>query len=220
MRAHYPAKGDEGVSAEAERFAAQGAENPFLDVWFADERNGFVVGAFNLILRTADGGLTWEPWFDRSDNPQALHLYAIRPAAGDVYIAGEQGLVLRLDAAAGRFTALEVPYKGSFFGIVGSGEAVIVHGLRGNAFRSTDRGATWHKVETGVQEGLTAGVAVGEGGVLLASQAGRLLVSRDGGVHFAPVKLERVLPAAAVQPLGTDAVVVGGARGLAVQALR
>ena len=37
---------------EAKRFAEQGAETPFLDVWFEDERTGFVVGAFNLILRT------------------------------------------------------------------------------------------------------------------------------------------------------------------------
>jgi photosystem II stability/assembly factor-like uncharacterized protein len=220
MLAHYKAKGDQAWVTEAERFAAQGADSPFLDVWFADERHGFVVGAFNLILRTTDGGASWEPWLDRSDNPQALHLYAIRPAAGELFIAGEQGLVLRLDAAADRFVALETPYKGSFFGLVATPDAVIVFGLRGNAFRSTDRGATWHQVETSVQEGLTSGVALGDGGVLLASQAGRLLLSRDGGVRFAPVKLERTLPAAAVQPLGADMAVVGGPRGLAVQALR
>ncbi|NMG77738.1 WD40/YVTN/BNR-like repeat-containing protein, partial [Aromatoleum diolicum] len=202
---------------EAERFAAQGAENPFLDVWFADEQSGFVVGAFNLILRTTDGGKNWEPWLDRTANPQALHLYAIRPAGGDVYVTGEQGLVLRLDAGAGRLRALETPYRGSYFGVTGTGNAVIVFGLRGNAFRSADGGATWHKIDTGVQEGLTAGVPLGAGGVLLASQAGRLLVSTDGGEHFAPLKLERATPAAAVQPLGTDAVVVAGARGVRVQ---
>lgn len=220
MLAHYKAKGDETWIAEAERFAAQGAENPFLDVWFADDKCGYAIGAFNLILHTADGGQTWEPWLDRSDNPQALHLYAVRPAGGELFITGEQGLVLRLDAAAGRFVALETPYKGSFFGLVGTADAVLVFGLRGNAFRSTDRGATWHKVETGLQEGLTAGMPVGAGGMLLASQAGRLLVSSDGGVHFAPVKLERTLPTAAVQPIGADAAVVAGPRGVAVQALR
>ncbi|NMF91677.1 WD40/YVTN/BNR-like repeat-containing protein, partial [Aromatoleum petrolei] len=104
MLAHYKAKGEAAWIAEAERFAAQGAENPFLDVWFADDKTGFVVGAFNLILRTTDGGKRWTPWLDRTDNPQALHLYGIRGAAGDVYVVGEQGLVLRLDAAAGRFT--------------------------------------------------------------------------------------------------------------------
>ncbi|QTQ34500.1 WD40/YVTN/BNR-like repeat-containing protein [Aromatoleum petrolei] len=220
MLAHYKAKGEAAWIAEAERFAAQGAENPFLDVWFADDKTGFVVGAFNLILRTTDGGKRWTPWLDRTDNPQALHLYGIRGAAGDVYVVGEQGLVLRLDAAAGRFTRVATPYPGSYFGVTGTNTAVIVFGLRGNAYRSTDRGATWHKVETGVQEGLTAGAALGEGGVLLASQAGRILVSQDGGERFSPVKLERATPASAVHALGTDAVVVAGARGVRVQPLR
>ena len=42
---------------EAEPFAAQGPDKPFLDVWFEDENKGFVVGAFNLISapRTAAG---------------------------------------------------------------------------------------------------------------------------------------------------------------------
>jgi len=206
--------------AEAERFVAQGAETPFLDVWFADDKTGFVVGAFNLILRTTDGGKRWEPWLDRTANPQALHLYAIRPAGGDVYVTGEQGLVLRLDAGAGRFVALETPYRGSYFGVTGTRNAVIVFGLRGNAFRSTDRGASWHRIETGLQEGLTSGAPLGEQGVILASQAGRLLVSTDGGERFSSLKLDRASPASSVQPLGTDAVVVAGARGVRVQMLR
>jgi photosystem II stability/assembly factor-like uncharacterized protein len=205
--------------AEAERFAAQGAEHPFLDVWFADERTGFVVGTFNLILHTTDGGKTWEPWLDRTDNPQGLHLYAIRGAGAEVFATGEQGLVLRLDAAAGRFRAVETPYKGTYFGVVAGKGSVIVFGLRGNAFRSVDGGASWTKVGTGLQEGVTAAAAAGER-VILASQAGRLLVSDDGGAHFSPVKLERAVPAAAVQPLGTDAVLVGSARGVRVQPLR
>ena len=85
--------------AEAKRYKEQGADKPFLDVWFADARNGYVVGAYNLVFRTADGGKTWEPWFDRTDNPKFFNLYSIRPVAGDLYIAGEGGLVLKFDAA-------------------------------------------------------------------------------------------------------------------------
>ena len=89
----------------------QGADKPFLDVWFADDKNGYVVGAYNLIFRTADGGKTWEPWFDRTDNPKFFNLYAIRPAAGGLYIAGEGGLVLKLDAAAQRFKRADCPTR-------------------------------------------------------------------------------------------------------------
>ena len=53
-----------------------------LDVWFADENNGYAVGAYNLIFRTRDGGMTWESWFDRTENPKFFNLYAIRPVAG------------------------------------------------------------------------------------------------------------------------------------------
>ncbi|TVO63607.1 WD40/YVTN/BNR-like repeat-containing protein [Denitromonas ohlonensis] len=220
MLAYYQAKGDAQWTAEAERFVAQGAESPFLDVWFADEQTGFVVGAFNLILQTTDGGATWTPWLDRTENPQALHLYAIRPAAGELWVTGEQGLVLRLDAAEARFRAVETPYKGSYFGLTGTSGAVIVFGLRGNAYRSTDLGEHWIKLDTGLEEGLTAAASDGAQAVVLASQAGRLLMSRDGGAHFAPVKLDRAIPASAVQPVGSGAVIVAGARGIAVQTFK
>ena len=200
------------------RLAEQGAENPFLDVWFADERNGFVIGAFNLILRTEDGGHTWQPWLDRTENAGDLHLYAIRRAGGHLFIAGEQGLLMRLDPAAGRFRAIDVPYKGTFFGIVGDESSVVVFGLRGNAFRSTDGGKTWTKVETGVQVGLTAGLH-SNGRLVLVSQAGHVLASRDGAA-FAPVKVERTTPATAVVDSGPDAVVIAGPRGLRTQSLR
>ena len=68
--------------AEAERYKEQGPDKPFLDVWFADAQNGYVVGAYNLIFRTTDGGKTWTPWFDRTDNPKFFNLYAIRPVGG------------------------------------------------------------------------------------------------------------------------------------------
>lgn len=228
MVAYYTAEAAKGglgsseqaakLVAEAKRFAEQGAENPFLDVWFEDERTGFVVGAFNLIFRTADGGKTWESWFHRTENPKTLHLYAIRPAGGHLYVAGEQGLLLKLDPQAGRFVALELPYKGTLFGVTGSARSAIVFGLRGNAFRSADGGKTWQKIETGLQVGLTGGAA-DDGRIVLVSQAGHVLVSGDDGASFKPVKIERPTPVAAVVGADKDSVVVGGPRGLRAQPL-
>ena len=65
------------------------------------------------MLRTADGGTTWQPLLHATDNPKALHLYAVRRVGGELYIVGEQGLVLKLDRDGGRFVALTLPYKGS-----------------------------------------------------------------------------------------------------------
>ena len=211
---HYTASGDAKWLAEAQRFAAQGAENPLLDVWFDDARNGIVVGAFGLVLRTADGGKTWEPLLHATDNPKALHLYAVRRVGGDLYIAGEQGLLLKLDRASGRFVAINTPYPGTLFGVVGNERVVMAFGLRGNVVRSADRGRTWTAVSTGVPVGLTAGTLDERGRIVLVSQAGHVLVSTDDGATFAPLKTERAQPAATVTPAGAGTLVLGGPRGI------
>lgn len=204
---------------EAKSIASQGAENPFLDVWFADEKNGFVVGAFNLIFRTADGGQSWEPWFHRTANPNRLHLYAIRQLKAGLFIVGEQGLVMKLDPAGGRFTALDTAYRGTFFGVAGSGPAVLVFGLRGNVYRSSDGGASWAKLQTGLQEGVTAAATCPDGRLVLASQSGRLLRGDDGAAQFRMLKLAQPVPASTVLCGDGEDVLVGGVRGIRAQPL-
>lgn len=229
MASYYTAQGAKGALGtpeqsaalvdEAARIATQGAENPFLDVWFADDNNGFIVGAFNLIYRTSDGGKTWEPWFHRTENPNRLHLYAIRQVDGALYISGEQGLVLKLDSAGERFTASDTGYKGTYFGVAGGKDAVLVYGLRGNAYRSIDGGKQWVKVETGLQDGITGSALCGNR-LVLVSQSGRILASDDAGEHFRPVKLEQPAPASAVVCSAGDVAFIAGARGIRTQVLK
>lgn len=202
---------------EVRRLAAQGAENPLLDVWFADARNGFVVGAFNLIYRTRDGGKRWEPWFQRTENPNRLHLHALQKSGDSLFIVGEQGLLLKLDAAGERFVALEGAYRGSYFGAIASARGLIAFGLRGNALRSDDGGKSWQRIETGWQEGVTAAARCRDGRVILASQSGRLLAGDAQGENFRPLPLEQPMPAAALLCLGDRSLAIGGIRGVRVQ---
>jgi photosystem II stability/assembly factor-like uncharacterized protein len=204
---------DAALRDEAKRFAEDGPDKPFLDVWFDDENVGYIVGAFNLVFRTDDGGRHWMPWFDRTDNPKRYHLYAVRRIGEDLYVAGEQGIVLKLDAKAQQFRAVPTPYGGTYFGITGKPESVLVFGLRGNAYRTTDGGASWRKVDTGIPVGLTAGALTPDGRVVLVSQAGHLLVSSDSGATFAPVASDPV-PAAGVVAIGAKGLVVTGPGGV------
>lgn len=202
--------------AEAERFKEQGADKPFLDVWFADASTGYAVGAYNLIFHTRDGGKLWEPLFDRTDNPKFFNLYAIAPAAGGLYVAGEGGLVLKLDRASQRFRALDLPYKGSFFGLAGNDEAVLVYGLRGNAYRSGDEGKTWSKVEPGLPASIVAGAALGKNGFVLADAGGRVAASTDAGRTFKVVPLPNPMPVAGLADAGDGRLALVGPRGVAV----
>jgi photosystem II stability/assembly factor-like uncharacterized protein len=203
---------------EAERFEADQGGRPFLDVWFDDERSGWVIGSFNIIFHTADGGRSWEPWFDRVDNPDALNLHAMRRINGTLYIAGEQGLLLRLDPATQRFVSVPTPSKGSLFGLASAGNAMIVYGLLGNAYRSTNAGATWEKIALPTGASILASAEREDGRLILATQAGELLESGDQGATFH--KLDASQPGGIfAMTLRGDTAVLAGAVGVSRIAL-
>jgi len=169
--------------------AERGAPGPFFDVSFDDETTGYIVGAFNRIFRTADGGKTWTPWADRIDNPKELHFYAIRGRGDQRYIVGEQGWVWRLDSKAERFTAVRTPYTGTLFGAVVAPSAVLVFGMNGAAFRSDNGGQSWDKVSITSRAALNSGDILPNGQIALVNQAGQLLLSADLGKRFEPVSI-------------------------------
>jgi photosystem II stability/assembly factor-like uncharacterized protein len=201
--------------AEAKRNVLQGADKPFLDVWFADERSGYAVGAYNLIFRTDDGGNTWTPWFDRTDNPKLLNLYSIRSASGHLFIAGESGLVLRLDPSAQRFRAVELPYTGALFGIAGDASNVLVFGLRGNAFRSDDAGKTWKKADTTLPASIVASTST-PNAIFLADMSGRISRTTDGGRTWEPLRVPASMMVAGIADAGANRIALVGARGVVV----
>ncbi|MGH8464973.1 MAG: WD40/YVTN/BNR-like repeat-containing protein [Pseudomonas sp.] len=205
---------------EGERLVAEGADKPLLDVWFADEQNGFAVGVFNLLLHTRDGGQHWTPWLERTDNPQALHLTSLASIDGALYITGEQGLLLKLAADGEHFTRLTTPYAGTFFGAVGKPGVLLAYGLRGHVVRSTDGGENWQMVKTGLANSITAANLDSAGKLWLMSQAGHVLVSHDDGASFVQVsQITRTPITGAAFDAATDLVLVGerGVRMLAVE---
>jgi photosystem II stability/assembly factor-like uncharacterized protein len=202
--------------ADALRYRDQGADKPFLDVWFADANVGYVVGAYNYLFRTEDGGATWQPWFDRVDNPKLFNLYSIRPAVGDLYIAGESGLLLKLDPAARRFRKVDIPYAGSLFGVTGTRASVLAFGLRGTVLRSDDRGRTWTQVDAGLATTVVAAETAGSDGVLLADAGGRLTQSTDGGHTFAKLPLAKPTPLAGFAAIDVQRLATVGPRGVSI----
>ncbi|MCV2219133.1 WD40/YVTN/BNR-like repeat-containing protein [Thauera sp. Sel9] len=214
----------ERALSEARHFAEDGPVHPFLDVWFENERQGFIVGAFGLIFRTEDGGESWTPWFHRVDNPMGLHLYGVRGGGPgqSVYAVGERGLILRLDHDVGRFVAVPGDYEGTYFGVLPGAAATLVFGMRGNAYRSTDDGRSWHKVDTGTRAGIPAGAALAAGRVALVSQGGELLLSTDHGASFVRKAGERARPGAlaGIAALGENGIAVVGEHGVGAEILQ
>ncbi len=194
-------------------------ERPLLDVWFDGPRDGIAVGAFGLARCTSDAGLAWSDCKDLFDNPQGLHLNAIRSIAGAQYVTGEQGLLLRRQRGETRFKAVPLPYRGSLFGITGDASQLIAFGLRGNAWRSVDAGASWQQVDTGgLRSGIAAGLRRSDGSFVLLAQSGQVLHSADGS-RFKAIQLQRIEPVTAAISEASNDLVLAGVRGVRRQSL-
>ncbi|MDB6141602.1 MAG: hypothetical protein JWP80_646 [Pseudomonas sp.] len=168
----------------AQQLVADGADKPFLGVYFADPQHGLVVGAYGLAMLTDDAGVHWRSVGNELDNPGGMHLYAILGDSQGVMITGEQGTLLRGPALGQPFSRVQSPYHGTWFGAVHVAPGQdLIFGLKGNAYR-LEEGSQWQSVETGERSSLTAGKQLADDSLVLVSEAGRLLRSKDQGRHF------------------------------------
>ncbi len=199
----------------ADYLVSDGPDKPFFDIWMDEQGRGFVIGAFNLIFRTDDGGKHWRYWSPRMKNPFGLHLYGIARHGEDFIIAGEQGMLLRSRDGGEHFTPLEAPYEGSWFGILATRDGtLLVYGLRGNAFFSSDGGGSWQPCETGSRAGFSAATELADGRIVLANQAGQLFASTDAGRSFHPLAGLPGMPFAALTQADSGELILGSLRGL------
>lgn len=214
---------DEG-DASAKRYiedaklgVQDGPSNPFLGVWFQNSQEGYVIGSFGAAMRTHDGGKTWRPFNDHIDNPDDLHLFAATGENGTVYVASEKGTVFKRSARGDRFVPLKTGYKGTFFGVVATGNVLCAFGLRGTIYTSRDAGATWRKVENVSRSTITAGTALPDGRIALVAVGGEVLVSDSDmtkfdirhiphGAMFSGVARGRENSLVVVGPSGADVV--------------
>ncbi|MDZ3992467.1 WD40/YVTN/BNR-like repeat-containing protein [Pseudomonas sp. Teo4] len=216
------ADGDASRIAAAQRLQADGADKPLLALSFADARHGLVVGAYGLALATTDGGRSWQSSMGLLPNRRGLHLYALARQGAELYVAGEQGLLLRSRDGGAHFVALQGPYDGSYFAasVLPSGR-LLVGGLRGSLFASDDGGDSFRALANPIPASLN-GIRVAGNQLLLANQAGMLL--RSGLDDFAaqPLPVTDGLPLAAATIAADGAIVavgMAGARRLAPSSL-
>ncbi|MFC6672029.1 WD40/YVTN/BNR-like repeat-containing protein [Marinobacterium aestuariivivens] len=202
---------------DAEIAVDEGATKPFLDVWFENEREGFIVGAYGLFFRTEDGGNSWMPWFEHIDNAFGYHYNAITESGSSLLLAGEAGTLYRSRDAGRSWETLASPYEGSWFGLTTctDSDTTLLYGLRGNLYRSTDQGESWQKVPLGDPVTLSGGSCRGNEAVLTSS-AGLVFESLDGGASFRQSSQDRIPYSAASQTDDGRVILVGlgGARAI------
>jgi len=194
----------QGMVNNAQLLVEDGPDKPFLALYFKNDREGFVIGAYGIAFRTEDGGASWKCIMDSVENPDGLNLYAIRAAGDAIYIVGEQGLFLVSKDGGASFQQANSPYYGTFFDIYAypSGQLVLV-GLQGNAYWSADQGQTFTKSDVGAPVSFTKVIHCEHDVLLFANQGGMLMESRDEG------KTIRVLDVARLNPVASLAQIPG-----------
>jgi photosystem II stability/assembly factor-like uncharacterized protein len=221
---------DGGETWTRSHFAPE-AQQPLLDLWFANRVSGIAVGAYGAYFTTNDGGRHWasakfapprapathdgEPAPAEEDIPPDYHLNRIVGVGSRLYVAAEGGQLYRSDDRGASWRVLPSPYEGSFFGLVPiRGEGLLAFGLRGHLFRSADAGETWHALESHTTAMLTDGVAVNDLRVVIGGLAGVLLVSGDAGETFRLTQQDDRKGLSAVLPGAAGTVVVAGEGGV------
>ncbi|MBO3273931.1 WD40/YVTN/BNR-like repeat-containing protein [Pseudomonas schmalbachii] len=171
---------------DARAGAASGPSRPLLDVWFRNAREGWAVGAYGMIVHTADGGQSWE-YLSSLDNPERLHLNAVLGLAdGSLLVAGEGGRLYRSSDGGRTWQPAQQPTQASLYKLLQLADGrLLALGFGDTLLSSQDQGQNWQSVALPVRAGLYGGEQLADGSLLLAGQGGVLLASRDGR-NFTP----------------------------------
>lgn len=164
-------------------------------VSFVDERQGWAVGHWGVVLATRDGGETWA--LQRKDVQVDRPLFGVHffDARNGVAVGLWSLVLVTADAGASWRSVVLPPPEGSkkadlnLLGLF-TDDRGRVHAAaeRGMVLRSDDRGASWTYAATGYKGSFWTGLAL-PGGVLLAGGLrGSLYRSVDDGRNWARVE--------------------------------
>lgn len=160
-------------------------------VTFADDRDGWAVGHWGVILHTSDGGEHWN--VQRTDTREDRPLFSVHFFdAKDGVAVGLWSLLLvtRDGGLTWEENALPPPPDSrkadrNLFKTFASGRGTLfVAAERGTVLRSGDRGRSWTYVNTGYKGSFWTGVAAKDGTLLVAGLRGKIYRSADDGATW------------------------------------
>lgn len=201
---------------EAEFSLEQGADRPWFVIHYNEFGEGYAGGAYGLVAVTHDEGQNWTPIIEAVENHDGFnHIYDFEQLPDGHYIVvGERGSVWLQPERRMGFKRVSPFYTGSFYTVVSSpGGAILVSGLRGTTFRSTDQGQTWQQIQLPVGESIIASERLQDGRIVLVSSAGSILLSNDEGATFGKLDAGMGFPFTDVIEVEPDVILVTGLKG-------
>ncbi|MES2148973.1 MAG: hypothetical protein V4508_04180 [Pseudomonadota bacterium] len=195
---------------DAREAAKFGPSRPLLAVWMRDAQTAFAAGAFGQLLRSRDGGASWQSLASRIANPDGLHYNAFGHGAdGALLIAGEAGRVYRSLDAGDSWRTLDTGYQGQLYGVAGTPSGLLAYGFGGHLLRSRDGGASWSALPLLGSRALVGAGTAPDGALLLAARDGVIYRSNDGGQSFSSTTSARGRELSALALVGSKLYLAG-----------
>jgi photosystem II stability/assembly factor-like uncharacterized protein len=158
-----------------------------LDLFFLDENTGYIVGEYNLILKTSDGGLTWKLMF--SSNDYFLHFQSIlflNESVGYALAGGDwsKGIVFKtIDGGENWMDVYESEdpdQRLQSFHFCDQDVGYVV-GNEGIILSTYDGGNTWVVQHSNSLSDLTSVLVLDQKNTIIAGEKGTLMATDDGG---------------------------------------
>lgn len=198
---------------------------PLTGVSFIDEKHGWAVGHWGVILASRDGGESWQIQRMSQDEDRplfAVHFFNARQGVA----VGLWSLVLTTEDGGETWHEQELaPPPGhrradlNLMGLFADTHGrLYVAAEQGQVLHSDDRGRSWTYIDTGYEGSLWAGAVLADGSLLVGGQRGTLLHRSHVGQQWRRIPIESKSSITAIAVLGPQ-VVVAGLDGLVLRSL-
>jgi photosystem II stability/assembly factor-like uncharacterized protein len=166
----------------------QGIPHDALYAMNINGKDGLATGAAGLMLRTADGGATWE----QIDAGTGFGLFGISISGEHRIVVGQRGTVL-LGSADGKWTPVQSGTESRLLNVdVNSAGLAIAVGEFGTIMRSKDGGKTWDQRpidwtsfrDDGYEPHIYAVDVQDSGRIVIGAEFAYIITSDDGGETF------------------------------------
>lgn len=183
-------------------------------VWMHDEQLGWAVGHDETILRTKDGGATWESVFADPEAERPLLDVWFADAANGFAIGAYGAFLVTGD---GGTTWDERPISEDDFHLnaisASADGALYIAAEAGHLYRSDDRGASWRALASPYDGSFFGMLPLADGGLLAFGLRGELFRSADRGESWAAVASGTQATLMSGLDMGGGRVVIAGLAG-------
>jgi len=178
-RGHVLTSDDKGATWTQQNVPAR---QMLISVDFADSQNGWAVGHDSIILRTTNGGESWE--IQNFDPETGQPLYGVLAlSANDAWAVGSFGKFLRTTDGGNTWEQQEIPLTEPGVHLISMTQlpsgTLVIAGEAGMLAHSTDMGDSWRLGQTAYAGSYFGVLPMGENGVMLFGLRGTARIVDD-----------------------------------------